>query len=243
MSRQDNEDARLSRMATRWTMLQEAHDGPPGAAAEARKLLLMHYHRAAYRYLLGAVRDPDAAEEILQELSLRYHRGDFRRADPGRGRFRDYLKAVLVNLVNGYHTGRREQPRPLPADAIGPAAPDAGPDTDFLSGWRSELIDRALEALARAHPKQHLVLRARLEDPAATSAELAERLAAQLGQPVRADQVRKALQRAHEGFAAMLLEEVARSLGPDPDVTLEQELRELDLLKYCRSALERRRGG
>jgi hypothetical protein len=34
----------------------------------------------------------------------------------------------------------------------------------------------------------------------------------------------------HEGFAALLLEEVARSL--------EQELRALDLLKYCRPALE-----
>jgi hypothetical protein len=34
---------------------------------------------------------------------------------------------------------------------------------------------------------------------------------------------------------------IARSLGPDSEVTLEQGLRELDLLKYCRSASERRR--
>jgi hypothetical protein len=60
---------------------------------------------------------------------------------------------------------------------------------------------------------------------------------------VRADQVRKALQRARESFAGLLLEEVARSLGPEPGVALEQELRELDLLKYCQPALVRHREG
>jgi RNA polymerase sigma-70 factor (ECF subfamily) len=238
---QDDEDARLSRIATRWTVLQDARDASPEVAAEARKLLLLRYHRAAYRYLLGAVRDPDVAEELAQELALRFLRGDFRRADPGRGRFRDYLKTALIHLVDGHHRGRRDRPRPLPTDEIVPAATAAVPDGEFLNGWRTELIDRALGALAQAHPTQHAALIARLEDPTATSTELAERLTARLGKPVRADQVRKALQRAHEGFAELLLEEVTLSLGPDPGVALEQELRELDLWKYCRQALERRR--
>jgi RNA polymerase sigma-70 factor (ECF subfamily) len=241
MSPQDDEDARLSRIATRWTMLQEARDGPPEAAAEARKLLLLRYHRAAYRYLLGAVRDPDAAEELAQELALRFLRGDFRRADPERGRFRDYLKTALIHLVDGYYGARRDRPRPLPADEIVRVATVADLGGDFLSSWRTELIDRALEALAQARPTQHAALMARLDDPAATSTELADRIAAKLGKPVRADHVRKALQRAHESFAELLLEDVAHSLGPDPGVALEQELRELDLLKYCRQALERRR--
>jgi hypothetical protein len=81
MSLPEDEDARLSRIATRWTVLGEARDGAPEVAAEARKLLLLRYHRAAYRYLLGAVRDPDVAEE----LALRFLRGDFRRASEGMG--------------------------------------------------------------------------------------------------------------------------------------------------------------
>lgn len=243
MNALDDDDARLSRIATRWTLLREARDGPPATVAEARKLLLLRYHRAAYRYLLGAVRDPDAAEELAQELALRILRGDFRCADPARGRFRDYLKAALIHLVHGYRRGRAGWPRALSVPEAVPAPPDGGLDADFLDGWRTELIDRALAALAATHPTQHAALRARLEDPAATSAELAGRLATRLGKPVRADQVRKALQRAHDGFAGLLLEEVARSLGTESGVDLEQELRELDLLKFCQSALERRREG
>ena len=44
-----------------------------------------------------------------------------------------------------------------------------------------------------------------------------------------------------EKFAALLLEEVARSLETSDPPALEEELRALDLLRYCRSALERRR--
>ena len=52
--------------------------------------------------------------------------------------------------------------------------------------------------------------------------------------------VRKTLQRAQAKFADLLLDRVAESLD-DPAADLEAELRELDLLKYCRTALGRRR--
>ena len=51
---------------------------------------------------------------------------------------------------------------------------------------------------------------------------------------------RKALQRSHAKFAELLVEEVAISLGEPSREELAKELGELDLLKYCRSALERR---
>ena len=53
-----------------------------GAAASARRELIQRYGGAAYRYLLGALKSPEAAEELLQDFSLRFIRGDFRRADP-----------------------------------------------------------------------------------------------------------------------------------------------------------------
>ena len=104
-------DQRLSRIATHWTVVFQAHDGNDPTCT-ARNQLLLRYSGAVYRYLLGAVRDPDAAADLCQEFAVRFLRGDFRRADPGRGRFRDYVKGALVNLANDYYRGRRDGPRP-----------------------------------------------------------------------------------------------------------------------------------
>ena len=79
----------------------------------------------------------------------------------------------------------------------------------------------------------------RVENPEVASPEMAEQLAARLGTSMRPDQVRKALQRSHAKFAELLVDEVATSLGAPSRDELADELRELDLLKYCRSALER----
>src|SRR5437868_15369064 len=102
---------RLSRIDTLWTMLLRAHGGEPGAVQDAQCKLLERYRGAVYRYLLGAVRDADAAEELAQEFALRFVRGDFRRASPDRGRFRSYLKTALIHLVTDYHRARQRAPR------------------------------------------------------------------------------------------------------------------------------------
>jgi hypothetical protein len=65
------------------------------------------YHRAVHRYLLGALRDEDAAEELFQEFALRFVRGDFRWADRGRGRFRDEAAEVEAEQEpEGVHRNR-----------------------------------------------------------------------------------------------------------------------------------------
>ncbi len=86
----------------------------------------------------------------------------------------------------------------------------------------------------------HAVLLFRVENPDVPSPQMAEQLAEQLGTPMRPDQVRKALQRSHTKFAELLVDEVAASLGNPSPEELAEEVRELDLLKYCRTALERR---
>ena len=77
-------DDRLSRISTMWTLVLQAHGGPADAATTAQRLLMQRYCGSVYRYLLGAVRDEDAAMELFQEFALRFARGDFRRADPQR---------------------------------------------------------------------------------------------------------------------------------------------------------------
>ena len=235
----------LSRISTPWTLFRHAHGGAGDRAADALRLLLQRYCGAAYRYLRGALRDEDAAFDLLQEFVLRFLRGDFRRADPGSGRFRDYLKAALVHLVADYHRGRRAQPRPLPADIDERAvAPDGGAvdEATFLRSWREELINRTWVALAEAKPTHHAVLVFHVENPELPSAGAAERLTARLGKPFTAAHVRVTLQRAREKFAELLLDEVAHSLGACTEAELVQELRAVRLLKLCAPALEGRKG-
>src|SRR5436305_1077832 len=89
---------RLSRITTCWTLVAQAHRGPREAIPEAQRQLLERYCGAIYRYLLGSLRNADAADEVAQEFAYCFVRGDFKGADPQRGRFRDFVKTVLFHL-------------------------------------------------------------------------------------------------------------------------------------------------
>ena len=230
-------DQRLSRIATLWTLHLQAH--APEAVAEARGELLYRYRAAAYRYVIAAVRDVDAADDLVQEFAVRFLRGDFRHADPGRGRFRDYVRTALSHLVNDHRRARQNAPAQLASE---PAAPSGEADTMFHAAWRDELLERTWQALAEEQPTGCAVLRLRVEERELTSNQMAERLTVSLGRPQTAEGVRKALQRAHERFADLLLGEVEVTLELPTVAELEAELQELGLTRYCRSALARRSG-
>ena len=89
----------LSEISTQWSLLYKAHSEQQDVASPAQVQLLLRYSGAIQRYLLGAVRDPDAAQELSQEFAFRFIRGDFQVVDPERGRFRDYVKTVLFRMV------------------------------------------------------------------------------------------------------------------------------------------------
>ena len=55
---------RLSRISTQWTMVFWAHGPQADGRQAAVERLLERYGGAAIRYLLGAVRDPEVAEEL-----------------------------------------------------------------------------------------------------------------------------------------------------------------------------------
>lgn len=232
---------RLSRIETLWTQVFRAHGAAADERAAAQRVLMQRYSGAAYRYLLGAVRDADLAQDLAQEFALRFLRGDFRRADPERGRFRDYLKTALIHLVTDHHRARQAGPMPLAEhEPAAPGGSSADSEAQFLASWREELLDRTWRSLDEVNPAYRAVLLLRIEQPDLSSAQMAEQLTIQLAKPVSADWVRKNLQRGHEKFAELLIEEVARSLEGATTEQLERELRDIDLLKYCRSALERR---
>jgi RNA polymerase sigma-70 factor (ECF subfamily) len=237
----DDLSARLASISTQWTQLFAAHHDHGDAAAAAQRELLLRYYGAVYRYLLGTLRDPAAAEELAQEFAVRFLRGDFQRADPRRGRFRDFLKTALRHLAHDHWRKQDRAPAPLPSDGPEPADPDTL-DQPFLDRWREELLAQAWAALAEVERQggqpYHAVLRGKLEG--VRSAQVAARLSAERGKPFTEDGVRQVLRRARRKFAELLVNEVARSLQTSDPEALERELIELGLLDYCRSALRGR---
>ena len=240
---------RLSQIVTSWSIVCKVRGGSREVDAAALAALLLRYGGAIQRYLRGALGDDDAATELSQEFALRLIRGDFHGVDPRRGRFRDYVKTVLFRMVANHRKERARAPHALLYEVADPvvAVEEADGDAAFVDVWRSELLDRAWQALAEMEKKQgqpyHAVLRLRAEDPDGelTSAEMAERLATQFGRAFTAAGVRKILQRARDKFAEVLIEDVAHSLESPTPEQLEHELRDLSLLAYCRHVLERRK--
>jgi RNA polymerase sigma-70 factor (ECF subfamily) len=244
---QDNESRqRLSRISTQWSLLRQAHQGHGDAVAHAQRALMQRYCGAVYCYLRAALRDPDAADELCQEFALRFVRGDFKRADPQRGRFRDFVKKALYHLIVDYQQRRQRQPQPLPADSaeLPSFADDPGQaGVKFLQHWRDELLERAWEALAEIESETgqlyYSVLRWRAEHPQTPAAQLATQLSAHEGRSFTEAGIRQTLHRGREKFADLVVAEVGRSLETTALNQIEQALIDLGLLRYCQSALAR----
>jgi len=236
----------ISQIETIWPVLRKAHDGQPAEVTAAQQMILQRYRPAVHRYLLACLGDGDAADELCQEFALRFVRGDFRNANPEKGRFRDLLKSALYHLIIDYHKRRQ---RGMPQLALDGPEPVADPqstfdcDRQFLKAWRADLLNKAWEALAleerRSGRPLHTVLHCRAANPELRSMQMAEQLSERLGKEVTADWVRKWLHTGRERFAELLLNEVARSLrDPEPDAVM-QELIDLELFQYCKVAVDR----
>jgi RNA polymerase sigma factor (sigma-70 family) len=243
--------SRLSRISTIWDIFGRSRESASDAAKDRWAMLLQRYQGAIYRYLLGAVRDADAADELFQEFALRCLQGAFRGADPQRGRFRDYLKTTIYHLIVDYQKKRQRSPLPLNLEVAEPEAPQAGiteSEYQFIKSWREDLLARAWAELAKAEQSggqpYYSVLKFKAENPDADSDQMADSLTKLLSpeKPFTGSGIRKTLQRARAKFAETLIDDVVESLENHSAEELEQELNELRLLPYCRSALERRKG-
>jgi RNA polymerase sigma factor (sigma-70 family) len=237
----------LNSIATRWTLVCQAHDGPTAVMRSAQEQLLERYGGAIRRYLLGAVRDEDSADELFQEFACRFLHGDLRGADPERGRFRDFVKGVLFHLIADFHNRQKKRPRSLAADRPEPAVdpPTLGEmDSDFLRNWRDDLLARCWAALEKVEKETgHLyytVLRFRAQNADLPSAQMAIELGTAIRKNLTAAGVRQTLHRAREKYADLLIDQVADSLNNPTLERIEQELDDLGLLEHCRPALKRR---
>jgi RNA polymerase sigma-70 factor (ECF subfamily) len=236
----------LSEIKTSLTWLQ-AYQGEGEAAVVARQKILLRYYRAVYRYLLGMLRDPAAAEELSQEFAVRLLRGDFKHFDPQRGRFRDYVKVALRHLVMDYWRLKRQrkekEPQPLQRGQAESLVVEKDIDFDkaFAEKWKEELLARTWEALQKNQEESgqpyYTVLRCKTAQPNLHATELAQQVSGQLGRPITAEAMRQLLHRARRRFAELLVEEAERTLDTTEPGQVAEELIDLGLMCYCRSAV------
>jgi RNA polymerase sigma-70 factor (ECF subfamily) len=229
--------SRLDRISTSWTLLEQARSGPTDAATAARCLLVERYRGAVRRYLGALLRDDHAADDLTQEFGLKLIEGKLSGADPERGRFRNYVKAVLASLVSRHRKKQQRQPQTQSAPET--QAPNEA-EQIFLQSWREELLVRTWEALAQTHATFFTVLHFRATHADMAMEEMIPKLNPQLSKTLNLESLRQTLHRARALFADLLIGEVAQSLTQPTQAQIEEELGELNLLEYCRPALERK---
>ena len=119
---------------------------------------------------------------------------------------------------------------------------DTPPDPNVVQGDANAIqAGRRLPPQVQPNyrPPMHTVLHHRVTHPEQRSAETAIELSGRLGKELTANWVRKWLHAARERFAELLLAEVVASLrDPSPDAVV-QELIDLELLAYCKDAVDR----
>jgi RNA polymerase sigma-70 factor (ECF subfamily) len=238
-------DPRLSELSTQWTMLFQAHHGTPEQMTDALRVLMLRYEGAVHRYFLKAVGDPEIVRELDQEFALRFLKGKFLKYDPKLGRFRDYVKRAVRNLMIDFHR-QKGKTRRLDTDFDHPTVTGSSMDEideHIVTAWRDELLDRAWNALddleKRTGQPHHTILKYRVRNPDLNSDEMARGLAPVLGHALSSGAMRNRLQHAREKWVGLLVDEVKASLRTPSREEVEEELAELRLLRYCKPVMAR----
>lgn len=241
----DQPESRLSKIQTDWDGVRAAHASHNGSGVElAREKILDQYFPCVKKYILGATYDPDLAEDLAQEFAVRFVRGDFRNVDPAQGRFRDYLKRSLRNLITDHFRKPAEHKlRTSIAAEVPDRASDANFDSldaEFQSNWRQQILHNAWECLRTFEEARgnwyYTVLRHRAQNPESRSTEMSIALSKIVGESVSAEWVRQKIHRARQKFADILIAEVRDSMQLQDEELVQQELAELGLKKYSTDA-------
>jgi len=155
---------------THWSRIAALKADAAEERREALDFLARRYWKPVYLYLRHRGHDEEQAKDLVQEFFLVALGNDlFAKADPARGRFRNFLLKSLRNLLANAQRDARAKKR---CPARGFAAIDelesesqpvvvlkdtATPDEAFHRDWLRELVLRVLRALeleCRASGKQ-----------------------------------------------------------------------------------------
>lgn len=141
---------------TRWTLILSSRDGgaPRRAALET---LLAAYWKPLYFYVRRKGNSVEASKDAIQDFFAHLLERDFlARLDPGKGRFRSYLRAAIDHYLINLHESRSARKRGggapvLSLDVEGAerdvAAAPEDPGAAFDREWALGVMERALAKL------------------------------------------------------------------------------------------------
>jgi RNA polymerase sigma factor (sigma-70 family) len=208
------------------------------ATLEDAQRFVFRYGAAIRGYLNAILREPSAAEDVMQELILSLLRRGGADTWPGKGRFRDYLKTSARNAAITYLRKKGRQPVAAELDVhADPDSSDEVAERALMSEWQRCVLARVwreLESHERRSPGNlfYTVLQIVTEFQEADSRRHAQIASARAKRPITPEAFRKQVSRARDQMAKLILEEVSRSIaGPTAD-DVEGELRELGLWNY-----------
>lgn len=222
----------IDQISTRWASIQDPAK------------FVMRYAPAIQGYLGVFLRNPHDVEDVCQAFLVRVLERGVVEEERLRGRFRDYLIAAVRNAALAHLRRRTVAGQDAaPLDELPARDSFAFPaDEEWVSRWRRVLLASVWEALEnhqREHPGNlaHAVLRALTDHPREDSSQLAARVSAQCGRAIRPEAFRKQASRARRLFAELVVTETARTLDDPTPLNVEEELIEIDFMKYVRAFL------
>ncbi|MSU79014.1 MAG: sigma-70 family RNA polymerase sigma factor [Gemmataceae bacterium] len=205
---------------------------------------VMRYAPAIQGYLGVFLKNPHDVEDVCQTFLVRVLERGHVEEERLHGRFRDYLIVAVRNAAlaflrrkpNIVHDNTNLDEIPTFDSFVFPG------DEEWISRWRRILLNSVWEALEH-HQREtpgnlaHTVLRILADHPDEDFDALAVRVSALCGRPIQSPTLRKQVSRARRTFAGLLVTEIARTLNDPTPLQIEEELINLDLMKYVRRFL------
>jgi RNA polymerase sigma-70 factor (ECF subfamily) len=217
---------------TRWSLILKAAEGDSAEATLALALLCEAYWYPVYAFVRRQGHAPPDAEDLTQSYFARFLEKDVvRGVRPESGRFRSFLVVSVRNFLHNERdreralkrgggrrlvsldvvTAEREYERE-PADA-------ATPESLFERSWARTVFDHVVERLEQETARHEGAERVARLRPFLTGVEPRDSyadIASEWG--VGESAVRVAVHRLRKRFAALLRDEVGRTVSDEKDV-------------------------
>lgn len=244
-----SEESHISRIQTRWSIVIEARKLETEKGQLARATLAGHYTGAILGYLTKIVGCPSTAEDLAHEVAILILSGKLAGANPEKGRFRDYLKTVVINTARRYLKEQARQEKRASAQSLEDIEALTQCDDLWTECLRDDLLAQALQDL---HDYENTtgkpyasILAWRTSEPLSDSSQLADFLFIKTGSQINSTNARKLLQRAREKLTDFLIQRVRESLPEDRRETcdVDEQLIAVGLRDFCRLPNERASSG
>ena len=240
----EHAESRLEEISTLWTALRDSRRTGK-ERTPALKLLAVRYARAIHNYVYSLVRNSHDADDVAQVVLQNLLSGSFARADPERGRFRDLLKAAVMNAVRLHYRQQNRRPKhSLDEERDGDTERASSPFGDEVwedAAARWSLLDETWERLRDYQQHRgrwyHAVLLLRAQLPGADMKTLAAQAEAITRHSFNEQSFRQQLHRARVKFVHFLVRSVQERLETSEREKVEEYLVSLELLDYVRGVL------